>query len=362
MDASMCFAGNKGRAREAGMRIIRLREEISESDKINEVQLIKSKFPDAEVLGNSFFIRVDEEAPLDAFSEFENIREIVEDVPPYALSSRKLAAAGGCVFIGDEAVGNGREPVIIAGPCSVESYEQMALIAERLVTLGVRFMRAGAYKPRTSPYTFQGLKKQGLEIMLRIKREFGLKMVTEVMGTDKIDEVSDVADILQVGSRNMFHYVLLEQLGKRQKPVLLKRGMAASMNEILMSAEYLLSNGNRNVILCERGIKTFETATRNTLDLSVVPHIKQKTSLPIIVDPSHGTGIRSLVLPMALAALACGADGLIVEVHHDPGKAKSDGQQSITPGELSILLSDIGMLREAGLFRRAGRAARAAGE
>ena len=222
----------------------------------------------------------------------------------------------------------------------------MARLADRLVNMGIRYMRAGAYKPRTSPYSFQGLKKQGLEILSMIKKKFGLKIVTEVMSIDKIDEVSEVADILQVGSRNMFHYAMLERLGKQNKPALLKRGMAANMKEFLLSAEYLLCQGNNNVILCERGIKTFETATRNTLDLSIVPHIKQKSHLPVVVDPSHGTGVRSLVIPMSLAALACGADGILIEVHNHPEKAMSDGHQTISPDELSALLSKAAIFME----------------
>ncbi|MDR0841876.1 MAG: 3-deoxy-7-phosphoheptulonate synthase [Acidobacteriota bacterium] len=335
------------------MRVLRLQKTLSEPERIEAVKTVRAKFPDAEPLGSSAFLRIDAAIPPAALEEFTAgcaaVCEIIDDVPPYALCSRKLSplysddsgAVDVCgVAVGDDIVG-GRSPVVIAGPCAVESYEQMARIADNLVTLGVRFMRAGAYKPRTNPYSFRGLKKHGLEIMDTIKRRFGLKMVTEVMSGDKIDEVSEVADILQVGSRNMFHYALLDRLGAQPKPVLLKRGMAAGMDEFLLAAEYILMGGNRNVILCERGIKTFETATRNTLDLNVVPHIKQKSHLPIIVDPSHGAGVRSLVRPMSLAALACGADGIIVEVHHDPDHAMSDGQQSITPAELLGLLEDI---------------------
>jgi len=202
-------------------------------------------------------------------------------------------------------------------------------------------MRGGAYKPRTSPYDFQGLKSEGIELLARVKKQFGLHIVTEVMSSDKIDEVEEVADVLQIGSRNMFNYPLLEALGQSDKPVMLKRGMSAKMKEWLMSAEYLLSRGNSQVILCERGIKSFEDATRNTLDLNVVPHIKQVSHLPVLVDPSHGTGVSSLVIPMSKAALAAGADGLLVEVHNHPEQALSDGDQAIDPMDLLQLRNSV---------------------
>lgn len=263
-----------------------------------------------------------------------------ETTPEYVLCSRKTQPHDTIINAGNNLlIGKKDQPCIIAGPCAVESYEQLNIIAGKLTDIGIKFFRAGAYKPRTSPYSFQGLKSKGLEYLFKIKEKYGLKIVTEVMSIDKLDEVSDVADILQVGSRNMYNYPLLEFLGQQsQKPILLKRGMSAKMKEFLLSAEYILHNGNKNVILCERGITTFENATRNTLDLNVVPHLKQKSHLPVFVDPSHGTGIRSLVVPMSMAALACGADGLEIEVHHDPKEALCDGNQSITPEELNELL------------------------
>ena len=196
--------------------------------------------------------------------------------------------------------------------------------------MGITFIRGGVYKPRTSPYSFQGLEEKGLEYFAEVKKELDIKVVTEVISFDKIDIVSHVADIIQIGSRNMQNYPLLKELGKAGKPVLFKRGMAATIDEYLNSAEYLLANGNMNVILCERGIKTFETSTRNTLDLNAVPVIKEKSHLPVFVDPSHGIGIRDKVTPMALAGIACGADGLLVEVHTNPDKALSDGGQTLT--------------------------------
>ena len=333
------------------MRVIRLSDRISEEERIHTLKALQNRFPGTEFLGRSTLLlrlhtdaKTSAETPRETLAEFGGIQEIIDDVPDYALSSRRLTPTDTAIAIDGETIGGGRGPVIIAGPCSVEGYDQMARVAERLAALGVRFMRAGAYKPRTSPYSFQGLKQAGLEIIARIKKEFGLLMVTEVMSGDRIDEVSEVADMLQVGSRNMFNYAFLEQLGRQTKPVLLKRGMAAGMHEFLLSAEYMLAAGNGNVVLCERGIKTFEVATRNTLDLNVVPHVKQRSHLPIVVDPSHGTGVRSLVAPMSLAALACGADGLLIEVHDDPEHAMSDGDQSITPDELEELMKTMNVI------------------
>lgn len=272
----------------------------------------------------------------------ENIDECfvadrITDLPEYALASRKLKPESTEIICGNDLIG-GEDLTIIAGPCAIESYEQINRIAGSLAEMGIRFLRGGAYKPRTSPYSFQGLKGEGLEYLNRMKEKYGSKIVTELMTADHLDEVADVADIIQVGSRNMYNYSLLEALGKVNKPVLLKRGMSAKMNDFLLAAEYILTHGNPHVIFCERGISTFETATRNTLDLNVVPYIKQHSHLPIIVDPSHGTGIRSLVTPMSLAAIACGADGLEIEVHDQPDKALSDGPQSLTISQMKGLL------------------------
>ena len=223
----------------------------------------------------------------------------------------------------------GKDLLMIAGPCAVENEEQIYTISEFLSKKGVRFMRGGAYKPRTSPYSFQGLKKEGLELMRRAADDHGLAVVSEIMSASQLDEFVENVDILQVGTRNMQNYPLLRALGKINKPVLLKRGMSSTIEEWLLAAEYILSSGNEQVILCERGIRTFETATRNTLDIAAVPLVQQLSHLPVIVDPSQGTGVRDIVDPVSVAAIAAGADGLIIEVHNQPEEALSDGDQSI---------------------------------
>ena len=235
----------------------------------------------------------------------------------------------------------GRDFVIIAGPCAVESEEQTLEVARRVKEAGAHMLRGGAYKPRVSPRSFQGLKEEGLAILARAREETGLPIVTEVMDARHIETVAAVADILQVGSRNMQNFTLLTELGRADRPVLLKRGMSATLEEWLSAAEYVLLGGNERVILCERGIRTFETVTRNTLDLSIVPLAKARSPLPVIVDPSHGTGRADLVLPMSLAAVAAGADGLLVEVHPDPPRAASDPDQQLTPEEFSGLARQV---------------------
>jgi 3-deoxy-7-phosphoheptulonate synthase len=235
----------------------------------------------------------------------------------------------------------GEELSIIAGPCSVESRDQLFDIAGELKEMGIKFLRAGAYKPRSSPYSFQGLKEKGLEYLLEVKQTLGMMIVTEAKDTVTLPLISEVADVIQIGARNMQNFSLLEAVGELHNVVLLKRGMAATIEDLLMSAEYILSHGNYNVILCERGIRTFETYTRNTLDLNAVPVIKKNSHLPIFVDPSHGIGIWDKVSPMAMAAVACGADGLIIEVHNHPEKALSDGIQSLTPKHFRELLNKL---------------------
>lgn len=230
-------------------------------------------------------------------------------------------------------IGLDNRPIIIAGPCSVESKNQIIETALSLKEIGVDVLRGGAFKPRTSPYDFQGLGYKGLEYLKQAGEAAGTPVVTELMTENDLNVVLDCADIIQIGSRNMYNYPLLKAVGEINKPVLLKRGMSASILEWIMAAEYIAARGNKNIILCERGIRTFETYTRNTLDLSAVPIVKKKTGLPVVVDPSHGTGIRELVHPMSMAALACGADGLMIEVHLDPENALCDGQQSITLDE-----------------------------
>lgn len=246
---------------------------------------------------------------------------------PYQLVSREWKSQKTTFEINGVEIG--KDLLMIAGPCAVENKEQFYTISEFLSKKGVRFMRGGAYKPRTSPYSFQGLKKEGLELMRRAADDHGLAVVSEIMSASQLDEFVENVDILQVGTRNMQNYPLLRALGKINKPVLLKRGMSSTIEEWLLAAEYILSGGNEQVILCERGIRTFETATRNTLDIAAVPLVQQLSHLPVIVDPSQGTGVRDIVDPVSVAAIAAGADGLIIEVHNQPEEALSDGDQSI---------------------------------
>ena len=262
---------------------------------------------------------------------------------PYKLVSRELYPEDTVVKIGETKFGGGHFSVI-AGPCAVESYDQMLQTAMIVKENGIHCIRGGAFKPRTSPYSFQGLGLEGLKILHQISQETGLSTITEVIEVNDVEAVEKYASAFQIGARNMQNFRLLKAVGQSRKPVILKRGMAASIKELLLAAEYIVSEGNPNVILCERGIRTFEPATRNTLDLNAVPYIKLKSHLPIIVDPSHGTGIRDLVAPMSKAALACGADGLIIETHYDPESAMSDGQQTLFPEQLQQLMKDIAPL------------------
>ena len=259
--------------------------------------------------------------------------DIVEDVKrvqePYKNANRKFHEEDSVIPVGNTQVGGGVFSVI-AGPCSIESEEQVCLIAAAVKASGATMLRGGAFKPRTSPYAFQGLRGHGLELLLEAKRLTGLPVVTEIMDLSQLP-LFDEVDVIQVGARNMQNFELLKELGHTGKPILIKRGLANTLQELLMSAEYVMAGGNDKVILCERGIRTFETATRNTLDLSAVPMLKKLTHLPVIVDPSHATGISWMVKPMALAAAAAGADGLMIEVHNDPGRALCDGAQSLTP-------------------------------
>jgi len=265
---------------------------------------------------------------------------VAEKASPFKLCGREQKREGTIITIGNTSIG-GRQLALMAGPCAVESEDQLFAIATYLKNKGVSILRGGAYKPRTSPYSFQGLEKEGLRLLNRIRRELGLLVITEVLDQFTIDEVAKSCDILQVGSRNMQNYSLLRELGRLDKPVLLKRGMSATVEEWLMAAEYIMSGGNSQVMLCERGIRTFETYTRNTLDLSAVPLIKELSHLPVIVDPSHATGRYSLVPAMCKAAVIAGADGLIVEVHPSPSEALSDGAQSLLPEKFSTLLTEL---------------------
>jgi 3-deoxy-7-phosphoheptulonate synthase len=272
---------------------------------------------------------------------------VVECIPvskPYKLVSRDVKEADTVVRIptplGEVAFG-GQSVGMVAGPCAVESLEQAMAIAERIAASGVKLFRGGAYKPRTSPYSFQGLGEPGLEVLKKVRERFRLGIVTEAVDNESLDLVEQYADVIQIGARNMQNFSLLRRAGRAKKPVLLKRGMSATLDEFLMAAEYVMAEGNHNVILCERGVRTFSDFTRNTLDLSIIPAVKKRSHLPIIVDPSHGTGRRHKVLPLSRAGVAAGADGLIVEVHHQPERALSDGMQSILPDEFDQLVAEV---------------------
>ena len=275
--------------------------------------------------------------------------EIVESVKrvsePFKQANRKFHPADTVVKIGDTAIGGGHF-AMIAGPCSVESQEQITEVALAVKEGGAHILRGGAFKPRTSPYAFQGLKDEGIRMLSEAKKVSGLPIITEIMNVRSLELFEDV-DIIQVGARNMQNFDLLQELGKTKKPVLLKRGLANTLQELLMSAEYIMSEGNENIILCERGIRTYETYTRNTLDLSAVPVLHSLTHLPVVVDPSHATGKASLVSSMTLAAVACGADGIMVEVHNNPACALCDGAQSITPAQFTELNQAVQKVREA---------------
>ena len=286
------------------------------------------------------------QGPLEA-AAFESLPGVGECVPvskPYKLVGRELKEETTVVDLGDGVRIGGKELAIIAGPCAVETREQTRAVAAAVSAAGARLFRGGAYKPRTSPYSFQGLAEDGLKILAEVRRDFGLKIVTEAIDVESLDLVERYADVIQIGARNMQNFSLLRRAGKSQRPVLLKRGISATLDELLMAAEYILAEGNYNVILCERGIRTFADHTRNTLDLSVIPAVQRLSHLPIIVDPSHGTGRREKVLPLSRAAIAVGADGLMIEVHHKPEEALSDGNQSIQPPELERLMTQIGQI------------------
>ena len=281
------------------------------------------------------------------FELLEGVREVIRITQPFKLASRHFKPEGTIVDLGRGVTIGGTELAVAAGPCSVESPEQINAVAEAVAKDGARIMRAGAFKPRTSPYAFQGLGEKGLQMLRQAADKYHLFVVSEVMDPSQIRMMGDYVDIFQVGARNMQNYFLLRALGEVQKPVLLKRGMSATIEELLLSAEYILAGGNYNVILCERGIRTFENYLRNTLDIAAIPVIKKLSHLPIVADPSHGTGRRDKVAPMARAAVAAGADGLLIEVHNDPDHALSDGAQSLTPSEFSQLMGELRIIAPA---------------
>ncbi|MDR2201303.1 MAG: 3-deoxy-7-phosphoheptulonate synthase [Clostridiales bacterium] len=275
----------------------------------------------------------------DVLRSLDIVKDILRVSEPYKKVNRKFRPDDTVIEVAGQRIGGGNF-TLIAGPCSVESEKQIIEVAEAVKKAGAHFLRGGAFKPRTSPYSFQGLGADGLKLLIKAKAATGLAVVTEIMDSSQLDLFADV-DIIQVGARNMQNFELLKKLGAQAKPVLLKRGFAATIEEWLMSAEYVMSGGNENVILCERGIRTFEPYTRNTLDLSAIPLVKELTHLPVIVDPSHASGLARLVEPMSLASAAAGADGLIIEVHNDPARALCDGAQSITPDKLAALVKKL---------------------
>jgi 3-deoxy-7-phosphoheptulonate synthase len=274
--------------------------------------------------------------------ELSGVAEVIAVSKPYKLASRDVKEEDTIIrFEGTDATIGGSDLAIVGGPCAIESREQAFAIAEQVAAAGAQFFRGGAYKPRTSPYAFQGLGVDGLKIMAEIREQFGMRIITEAIDNETLELVAEWADVIQIGARNMQNFSLLKHAGRLRKPVLLKRGMSATLDEFLMAAEYIMSEGNYEVILCERGVRTFADHTRNTLDLSIVPAVQRLSHLPILVDPSHGTGKRNKVLPMARAAIAVGADGVLVEVHHQPEKALSDGPQSIYPDQFVTMMNEI---------------------
>jgi 3-deoxy-7-phosphoheptulonate synthase len=274
--------------------------------------------------------------------EMAGVQEVIRVSKPYKLVSRDVKEENTVLkFSGTQATIGGKNLAIIAGPCAIESREQAFAVAERVQRAGAQFFRGGAYKPRTSPYSFQGLAEEGLRIMAEIREQYGMKIITEAIDNESLELVEEYADIIQIGARNMQNFSLLKRAGRAKKPVMVKRGLSATLEEFFMAAEYVMSEGNYNVVLCERGVRTFADHTRNTLDLSIVPAVQRLSHLPIVVDPSHGTGKRNKVTPLSRASVAVGADGLIVEVHNEPDKALSDGMQSLYPEQFDELMLQV---------------------
>lgn len=325
--------------------IIVLRPDATEEQKDHIVRKLKSLGLQAHIskgtertvigaIGDEAVLRT---IPLEAIPGVEAVHPILK---PYKLASREFRKENTVIRVGNAEIG-GRKIVVMAGPCAVENKALLVQIADEVKKAGAGFLRGGAFKPRTSPYTFQGLGEEGLKYLAEARERTGLPVVTEVMDPRDMDAIVKYADMVQIGARNMQNFRLLKEVGEHHKPVLLKRGISATIKEWLMSAEYIMAGGNHNVILCERGIRTYETATRNTLDLSAVPVLKQLTHLPVIVDPSHAVGKWDLVAPMAKAAVAAGADGLMIEVHSNPEEALSDGEQSLKPGVFKQLMDEL---------------------
>lgn len=331
--------------------IIVLKPEATEADALRLLGSIEAKglkplyLPGVEriVLGALGDERVLQEINIEGDPLVESVKPILT---PYKLVSREMKGHDTVVDIGNVSVG-GNRIVVIGGPCAVESEDQLRETAFAVRDAGARALRGGAYKPRSSPYSFQGKGEEGLRLLKLISRETGMPVVSEVMDTSDLDHFAETVDCLQIGARNMQNFKLLQAVGQTKKPVVLKRGLSATIEELLLAAEYIVAAGNPNVILCERGIRTFETATRNTLDLNAVAYLKRKTHLPVMVDPSHGTGIRELVGPLAKAAIAVGADGVLIEAHRNPAQALSDGKQSLTPPQFAQLIKELRLVAEA---------------
>ena len=286
------------------------------------------------------------ESDIKEISMIEGVARVLSISEPYVFAGRDFKPENTIINVGNASIGS-KEVTIIAGPCAVENELQIHTVAQYVAKAGAKILRGGAYKPRTSPYSFQGLGEDGLKFIRDAADSNGLKVVTEIIDLTLIDMVGEYTDIFQVGARNMYNYPLLKELGKLNIPVLLKRGLSATIDELLMSSEYILAGGNNKVILCERGIRTFEPSTRNTFDISAIPVIQQKSHLPVIADPSHATGFRDMVTPVARAAVAAGADGLIIEVHNDPNKALSDGPQALLPDQFKKLISEVRLISSA---------------
>lgn len=328
------------------MRMGAAQEEIDAVvNRINDIGYQPHLSPGAErvvigVVGN------DRPADPDTFRSMAGVDSVVPILAPYKLASRDFCPEDSVFTVRDTPIG-GPGIALMAGPCSVEGRDETLHIAGELAKLGVTILRGGAFKPRTSPYSFQGMGEAGLKILAEARDVHGMAIITEVMGASEVEMVSDYVDILQLGTRNMQNYRLLEAVGRQPKPVLLKRGMSATIEELLLAAEYILAQGNAQVLLCERGIRTYETATRSTFDVNAVPVLKGLSHLPVIVDPSHATGRADLIAPISRAAIAAGADGLIIEVHQDPSNAVSDGAQSLRPEDFSKLLDGVQRIAEA---------------
>jgi len=282
----------------------------------------------------------DKKEHIEHLKSADGVQDAFPILQPFKLVSTEVKKQKTAIQVGDVTIGDGGF-VVMAGPCSVEGYDQLMSTADAVVASGAKILRGGAYKPRTSPYEFQGLAEEGLKLLAEARNRTGMKVITEVLDSEDVELVAEYADILQIGARNMQNFALLKKLGEVNKPIMLKRGLSATIKEFLLSAEYIVTHGNPNVMLCERGIRTFETATRNTLDMAAVPLLNELTHLPVIVDPSHGTGKRSLVRPLAKAAVAVGADGLMTEVHPRPEEAWSDGPQSLRFEEFALLMREI---------------------